>query len=77
MVVDHLRQLSSGTYVPPYFFATIYVAMGENDEAFTWLNEALRERDVYLAWLKVDSAVDPVRHDPRLQELLRHVGLAN
>jgi tetratricopeptide (TPR) repeat protein len=77
IVLDQLRQLSSGTYVPPYFFATIYVALGENDEAFTWLNEALRERDVYLAWLKVDSAVDPLRRDLRFRELLHHVGLPN
>ena len=77
IVLDKLRQHSTATYVSPYFFATIYAALGENDEAFTWLNEALRERDVYLAWLKVDSAVDPLRRDPRFQELLHHVGSAN
>jgi len=76
-VLDQLRQFSSRTYVSPYFFAAIYAALGQNDEAFTWLHDALRERDVYLAWLKVDSAVDPLRRDPRFQELLHHVGLPN
>jgi serine/threonine-protein kinase len=76
-VLDQLRQFSSRTYVSPYFFAAIYAALGQNDEAFKWLHEALRERDVYLAWLKVDSAVDPLRRDPRFQELLHDVGLAN
>jgi tetratricopeptide (TPR) repeat protein len=77
IVLDQLSQFSSRTYVPPYFFATIYAALAQNDEAFTWLNEALRERDVYLAWLKVDSAVDSLRRDPRFQELLHHVGPTN
>jgi tetratricopeptide (TPR) repeat protein len=76
-VLDQLRQFSSRTYVSPYFFAAIYAALGQNDEAFKWLHEALRERDVYLAWLKVDSDVDPLRRDPRFQELLHDVGLAN
>ena len=76
-VLDQLRQFSSRIYVSPYFFAAIYAALGQNDEAFTWLHEALRERDVYLAWLKVDSAVDPLRRDPRFQELLHHIGLPN
>jgi serine/threonine-protein kinase len=77
IVLDQLSQFSSRTYVPPYFFATIYAALAQNDEAFTWLKEALRERDVYLAWLKVDSAVDSLRRDPRFQELLHQVGPTN
>jgi serine/threonine protein kinase/tetratricopeptide (TPR) repeat protein len=76
-VLEQLRKISSRTYVPPYFFATIYAALGQKDEAFTWLREALREHDGYLAWLKVDNAVDPLRRDPRFQELLHDVGLTN
>ncbi|HVB36322.1 MAG TPA: FlgO family outer membrane protein [Candidatus Acidoferrales bacterium] len=76
-VLDQLRQLSSRTYVPPYFFATIYAALGERDEAFTWLETAFRERDRYMAWLKVDGAIDPLRSDARLTQLLRQVGLIN
>jgi eukaryotic-like serine/threonine-protein kinase len=77
LVLERLRESSSRTYVSPYFFATLYAAMGQDDEAFGWLDEALRDRDRYLAWLKVDSAVDPLRRDPRFHELLHHVGLAN
>jgi len=76
-VLAQLRQLSSRTYVPPYFFATIYAALGERDKAFTWLETAFRERDRYMAWLKVDGAIDPLRSDARLTQLLRQVGLIN
>jgi eukaryotic-like serine/threonine-protein kinase len=76
-VLDQLRQISRQAYMPPYLLATIYGALGENDEAFAWLQKAFNERDVYLAWLKVDGAVDPLRNDPRFQELLGRVGFTN
>jgi hypothetical protein len=63
--------------VPPYFFATLYAAMGQKDEALNWLEKGFRERDVFLAWLKVDSAVDPLRNDARFKQLLQEVGFTN
>lgn len=76
-VLEQLRQLSQHGYLPPYFFATIYGAMGERDKAFSALDRAVDERDVYLPWLSVDSAADPLRSDPRFQQILRRVGLAH
>jgi TolB-like protein/predicted Ser/Thr protein kinase len=73
-ILAQLRQVSRRTYVPPYFFATIYAALYQNDDGFASLQEAIHERDGYLAWLKADPAVDPLRADPRFQELLGHVG---
>ncbi len=75
-VLTELHQLSKRTYVPPYFLATLHVALGEKDQAFAWLQRAYAERDLYLAWLRVDPAVDPLRSDPRFQELLRRTGLS-
>jgi TolB-like protein/Tfp pilus assembly protein PilF len=76
-VLEQLRQFSDRTYVSPYFFATVYASLGQNDEAFARLQEAVREHDGYLAWLKVDSAVDPLREDPRFQGLMQQVGPKN
>jgi TolB-like protein/Flp pilus assembly protein TadD len=76
-ILEQLRQLSRHAYVPPYFFATIYAAMGQREEAIAWLEKAFDERDVYLAWLKVDSAVDRLQDDARFKQLLSRVGLTN
>ncbi len=76
-ILEQLRQLSTQAYVPPYFFATIYAALGQREQALGWLENAYRERDVYLVWLKVDSAVDRVRDDTRFQQLLRRVGFTD
>jgi eukaryotic-like serine/threonine-protein kinase len=66
---------SQRRYVPPYFVATVHAALGEKDDAFTWLNKAYEGRDTNLQWLKVDAAFDPLRSDPRFQELLSRIHL--
>ncbi len=55
--------------------ATLQVALGDKEQAFTWLTEAYAVHDLYLAWIKVDPAVDPLRTDPRFQALLRQMHL--
>ncbi len=53
-----------------------YLGMGNKDEAFAWLQRASAQRSHALVALKVDPIYDPLRSDPRFQELLRRVGLA-
>lgn len=61
------------TYVPPYYFATISAALGEEKEALSALDRALSERDIFAVWLDVDDVFDSLRGDPHFQELLRRV----
>jgi len=76
-VLKQLQEISSRAYVPPYFFATIYADLGERDRAFDWLDKALRGRDTYLTYLKVDGAIDSLRSDPRFRQLLVRLGLTS
>ncbi len=57
----------------PYNLAVFYIALGENDAAISEFNKAYDQRvnDVY--WMKEDPRLDPVRSDPRFQELLKKV----
>jgi len=77
MILAELDQASKTEYVAPYFFAVIEGALGEKDQAFAWLEKGFNGRDAYLARLKVDVAMDPLRSDARFQALLQRVGLAN
>ncbi|MBI1813481.1 MAG: tetratricopeptide repeat protein [Deltaproteobacteria bacterium] len=73
--IDELRQQSQASYVSPYFFAVIYAALGETDQAFAFLDRAYEDRSFFISGLKVDPMVDALRADPRFTALLKKVGL--
>jgi DNA-binding winged helix-turn-helix (wHTH) protein/TolB-like protein/tetratricopeptide (TPR) repeat protein len=75
--IDDLRGLSKVRYVQPTLIALIYGALGDQDEAFRWLEQAYMERDEDLCLLKVDPRLDGLRGDPRFYSLLQRVGLAS
>jgi len=74
-VLDIWRVRAHRGYVPPSFFAQIYVALGERKQGLAWLEKAYTEHDPYLTRLKVDPAFDPVRSDPGFQALMRRLSL--
>ena len=59
----------------PGLFASIYLALGEADLAFPWIERAYREQSNYMAYIAVDDTRDAVGSDPRYRDLLRRVGL--
>ncbi len=56
--------------------ARCYVQIGEKNLAFSLLDDYYRRHHPGLSRLKVDPDFDPVRSDPRFQDLLRRVGLS-
>jgi len=60
-----------------YEIALVYAGLGKKQEAFKWLEDAYKNQDVGLVYLKVDPCLDPLRSDPHFDELVRRVGLAN
>jgi Tfp pilus assembly protein PilF len=55
--------------------AQIYLGLGDLDQTFHWLAEALKNRDPNLTILKVDPANDPLRQDARFRDLLSKLQL--
>ncbi len=53
--------------------AEIYTALGENDEAFRWLDEAVESRWGWLIHLQLSVNFRPLHDDPRFQELLNRI----
>ncbi len=58
-----------------FLFARAYLKLGEKDQAFKWLEKAYENRDWPLVQLNVAPQWDPIRSDPRFQNLVRRVGL--
>ena len=72
-MLEELKKLSEQRYVSSYDIAVVYLGLGEKDQALAWLARAYEERSGWLGWLKVDPRLDPLRSDPRFQDLLRRM----
>jgi tetratricopeptide (TPR) repeat protein len=75
-ILRQLQERSKASYVSPYMLATIFTALGDKNQAFTFLEEAYQQRSPDIAYfLRADLRLDPLRGDPRFADLLRRVGL--
>jgi TolB-like protein/Flp pilus assembly protein TadD len=74
-ILTELKELTQQKYVSSYYFAIIYLGMGELDQAFACLEFAYEERSGFMAFIKVEPMLDPLRSDPRFAELERRIGL--
>ncbi|MGB6946293.1 MAG: tetratricopeptide repeat protein [Bryobacteraceae bacterium] len=70
-----LKKRKSAGYIPAGAFVNAYLGLGENDQVFTWLEQAYQEQSNILQFLKVHPYFDPIRSDPRFAGLVRRVGL--
>ncbi len=70
-----LKGRSKQSRIPPEEVARVYAALGEREQALTWLEKAYEEHSDHLAFVKVDPAWDSLRSDPRFVDILRRVGL--
>jgi TolB-like protein/DNA-binding winged helix-turn-helix (wHTH) protein/Tfp pilus assembly protein PilF len=73
--LEKLHQLNRREYISPDAFLWAYLGMGNKDEAFAWFERAYADHSNSLISLKVNPAYDPLRSDPRFQDLMRRVGL--
>lgn len=70
-----LQQWNRRKHISAASISPAYVGMGNKEQAFAWLNQAIAEHSVDLS-LNVNPLYDPLRGDPRFRELMQRVGLA-
>jgi TolB-like protein/Tfp pilus assembly protein PilF len=75
LLAELKRRRQSG-YVPAGAFVNAYLGLGDYDQAFVWMEQAYQEQSNILQFAKVHPFFDPVRQDPRFQDLLRRIGLS-
>ncbi len=68
-----LLELRNRTYVPPWLVAIAYTGFGDTNRAIEWLERGYEARDAHLMFIKTNPAVDSLRDDPRLQDILRRM----
>jgi len=75
-LLEELKAVSSQKYVYPVSFARIYAGLVDKEQTLAWLEKGYEERAAPLFYAKVDPIWDPVRSDPRFNDLLRRIGLS-
>ena len=73
--LEKLEQLGRQEQVSPVFMLWAHLGIGYKEEALADLEKAYAEHSMVMTTLKVDPAFDPLRSDPRFQDLLHRVGL--
>ncbi len=72
-VVAELVESSDRQYVPEVYFALIYTALGDKDQAFEWLSKGLEAKDFWVVFCPVDPRFDPLKSDPRFDQLTKRI----
>lgn len=70
-----LKQRRKADYIPAGAFVNAYLGLGDNEQAFHWLEQAYKEQSNILQFMKTHPYFDPIRGDPRFADLARRVGL--
>ena len=76
-MIDELKRRSKDMFIDPYNIGVIYIALGDKDQAFTWLQRAYEEHSVLMIFLNVEPKLDAIRSDPRFLDIERRMGLQN
>jgi len=74
-IIRQLNERSKHTYVDSRNLADIYLALGDTEQALAYLQKAYEEHSPFMTELKHDRIYDPIRSDPRYNELVKRVGI--
>lgn len=73
--LDDLERLSREGRVPALYLVYPCIGLGDTQRAFELLDRAYEDRSGLLVFLKVEPIFDPLRPEPRFEDLLRRMGL--
>jgi TolB-like protein/Tfp pilus assembly protein PilF/predicted Ser/Thr protein kinase len=76
-VLAKLKEIEKHGYVSAFDMAVIYTGAGDKEKALQWLQKAFEERSSFLIYSRWEPRLDPLRSDPRFQDLLHRIGLPN
>jgi serine/threonine-protein kinase len=75
VLTDLERREAEEGYVSPIAFATIHLGLNEWGRAVPWIERAYDDRRGWMAYLRVNPILDPVRREPEYEALVQRMGL--
>jgi tetratricopeptide (TPR) repeat protein len=75
-VIKELQERYSKQQADGRDIAVAYVGLNDKDQAFAWLEKAFQYHSFFLAGLRLEPLLEPLRSDPRWNDLQRRVGVS-
>ena len=75
LALAKLTDISRLHPVDPSAFVVAYLGIADKTKTLDWLEKAYAQHSNTMTTLRVDPIFDPLRDDPRFEDLLRRVGL--
>jgi eukaryotic-like serine/threonine-protein kinase len=73
-VIAEMRGMAEKGFVTAYAPTLVYLGIGDKEKTLAGLNRCLEERSNWMVWLLKDPRWDPMRSEPRFQEIIHKVG---
>jgi serine/threonine protein kinase/Tfp pilus assembly protein PilF len=74
-LLRELETVARASYVSPVAFAIFHLGLGNVDRALDWAERAYQEKRGWLAYMKVNPMLDPLRNEARFKALLQKMRL--
>jgi len=75
-ILGQLIEERATRYISAHSIAAVYVAFGEKEEAFRWLDRAASEHSGILQWIAFLPEFRALQPDTRFPQLLRRIGVS-
>lgn len=69
-----LSNRANGNYRSPIRLAQLYILLNQKEAAFKWLESAVADHNAEIVIIKQSPFFNPLRSDPRFQNLLQRIG---
>jgi len=75
VVIKELQERYNNQQADGRDLAVVYAGLDDKNQAFAWLEKAFAAHSNFLAILRLEPSLDPLKSDPHWLELLRRVGV--
>src|SRR5439155_1073872 len=72
--LEQLNAMARERHLASVCLAILHLGLGQIDESLTWLERACDQRESQIVALNVHPVYDPLRGEPRFQQVLRKIG---
>jgi hypothetical protein len=72
-LTDEAKALAKADHDMAFWMTSAHAQLGEIDQAFYWMERAIKLGNENRPWYETDKCLAPLRNDPRFEQLLNKI----